>query len=90
MIQAQKLIPETFQVLIGSRIVELGRTSFNLESRIVSMKTRRVHAESTCLGVTFDYEKQDKTPLPDWLKKAFYDYQSASKQNRQSGEGHEI
>jgi acyl-CoA thioester hydrolase len=56
-------------VEVGTRIQEVGETSFTLAYRIVSGSKQRVAAEGTAVVVLFDLEKMQKCPIAQELRK---------------------
>jgi acyl-CoA thioester hydrolase len=64
----QLKFPET--VHIGARIASIGRTSMVMEHRVVSAQHRAAVADGDSTLVTFDYNLQKPTPVPDEVRSA--------------------
>jgi acyl-CoA thioester hydrolase len=57
-------------LVVGVRPGRVGSTSFELKYEIREKTTGRLVAEGDSVQVCFDYAKQAKTPVPDWLRRA--------------------
>ena len=60
--------PDT--VLVGARIVRLGRTSMTMQHRVLSTANRELSAEGDCVVVTYDYVTKRPIPIPADLRDA--------------------
>jgi acyl-CoA thioester hydrolase len=69
----QLTYPDT--VLVGSRVVRLGRTSFAMEQVVVSSAQRAVAAQGRSTIVVFDYAASAPTPIPVSLRRAMEELQ---------------
>lgn len=58
------------RIRVGVRVTELGEDRFTLHHRIVSERHNRIAAEGEGLVVMFDYRRNEKAPLPDFLRDA--------------------
>lgn len=53
------------EVTVGAKVVSVGRTSFRMEKRIVSVAMHKVVAEGNAIIVAFDYDAERKVPIPE-------------------------
>ncbi|MFT7580233.1 MAG: acyl-CoA thioester hydrolase [Myxococcota bacterium] len=58
------------EVQVGARVVSVGRTSFKMEYRLVSIALHKVVAEGTAIVVAFDYTAERKVVIPEPWRKA--------------------
>ncbi|MDX1963590.1 MAG: acyl-CoA thioesterase [Pirellulales bacterium] len=58
------------QVLIGSRVARIGRTSFTMEHVIYSTALGSIAATGDSTIVAFDYQRQIPTPVPAEMRRA--------------------
>ncbi len=56
-------------VLVGARIVRIGRTSLTMDHRVVSRELRDVALDGTSTLVVFDYSAQSPRPVPDPIRR---------------------
>ncbi len=59
------------QVLIGSRVDRIGRSSADLVHAIVSVEQQEVVAEGRCVIVVYDYTSRRVCRIPEDLRQAF-------------------
>lgn len=52
------------RVTVGARVTEMGEDRFTMEYRLYSREQREVAAEGTGVVVSFDYEAEEKAPIP--------------------------
>lgn len=62
-------------LLIGSRVTEMGNSSFVMESQIADKKTGRLVATSRAILVHYDYQQSRATPLPAQWRKAISQFE---------------
>lgn len=60
--------PDT--ITVGVRMVALGEDRFTIHHRVVSQTAGRIAAEGEGVIVAYDYERAQKTRLPDAVRKA--------------------
>lgn len=58
------------EVQVGARVVSVGRTSFKMDYRVVSVALHVVAAEGQAVIVAFDYEHERKVVIPDGWRRA--------------------
>ena len=58
------------RVHVGSRVVRIGRTSLQMEQRIVSESYRAIVAEGGSTLVVYDYKVNAPHPVPDSIRQA--------------------
>lgn len=58
------------EVNIGAKVVSVGRTSFKMEFRIVSLALHEVVAEGQAIVVAYDYDEERKVAIPEGWRKA--------------------
>lgn len=59
------------QVLIGSRVGQLGRTSMRIQHRIFTQRRRELACEGESVVVIFDYRAQRPVRIPPAMLEAF-------------------
>jgi len=52
-------------VHVGARVVSVGRSSFKMEFRVVSVATHAIAAEGQAIIVAYDYASERKVVIPD-------------------------
>jgi len=57
-------------VRVGTRAVQVGRTSFTLEHRVVGESAKAVAAEGSAVLVLYDYARSEPCPIPDRVREA--------------------
>lgn len=65
--------PDT--VSIGIRVSKIERDRYHMEVRIVSHNLKAVTAEGGCTNVYYDYNKLEKTDIPEALIKQVEDFE---------------
>jgi acyl-CoA thioester hydrolase len=70
-IDCQFMIPLTFpdEVIVGSRITEVGNTSIKLEQSVYSMSLGKIAASSKSVIVLIDYGTGEKVQVPAAVRK---------------------
>lgn len=58
------------RIRVGVRVTELSDDRFAIHHRIVSERHHRIAAEGDGIVVMFDYHRNEKTPVPGFLKDA--------------------
>ncbi len=58
------------RILVGVRVTEMGADRFTLHHRIVSERHNRIAAEGDGVVVMFDYRRNEKAPIPGFLRDA--------------------
>jgi len=58
------------EVQVGARVVSVGRTSFKMEYRVVSVALHAVAAEGQAVVVAYSFEEGRKVVIPDAWRKA--------------------
>ena len=58
------------RVHVGSRIARIGRTSLQMEQRVVSESQRAIVAEGSSTMVVYDYGANAPHPVPDAIRQA--------------------
>lgn len=58
------------RVRVGVRVTEVGEDRFTVHHRVVSMRHGRIAAEGDGVVVMFDYRRNQKAPVPDFLRAA--------------------
>jgi acyl-CoA thioester hydrolase len=56
------------RLLVGVRVVRIGRSSFECAYRIAEAESDRLVCEGRSVQVIFDYEKDASYPMPDTLR----------------------
>lgn len=56
--------------LVGIQVTEIGDDRFTMHCKIYSQRSQRLAAIANGVIVTFDYQKQEKAPIPQELKAA--------------------
>ncbi|HLF64305.1 MAG TPA: thioesterase family protein [Saprospiraceae bacterium] len=69
-IECQFILPVTFpdEVIVGSRITEVGNTSVKLEQALFSTKLEMIAARSKSVLVLTDYKTGEKMRVPDAVR----------------------
>jgi acyl-CoA thioester hydrolase len=62
------VFPDTVQ--IAARVTRIGRSSFDMEHRLLSEAAGKLAAEGDSTIVVYDYRAQKSTPIPDELRRA--------------------
>ncbi|MDE3195693.1 MAG: acyl-CoA thioesterase [Acidobacteriota bacterium] len=57
-------------VVVGTRVVRIGRSSFRMDHRIFSLTARLIAAEAETTLVTIDYGTGKPVPVPDPVREA--------------------
>ena len=60
--------PDT--VIIGTRVVRIGNSSFRMDHQIVSRKAAKIAAEAETTLVTIDYKNGAPVPVPETVRRA--------------------
>ncbi len=68
------------QVLIGSRVDRIGRSSADLVHAILSVRQQEVVAEGRCVIVVYDYSQQRVCRIPEDLRQAFTESMALARQ----------
>ncbi|MCA9518299.1 MAG: acyl-CoA thioesterase [Myxococcales bacterium] len=58
------------EVNVGAKVVSVGRTSFKMEFRIVSVALHEVAAEGQAIVVAYDYDEERKVAIPEAWRNA--------------------
>ena len=72
-IDCQFIVPATFpdEVIVGSRITEIGNTSVKMEQVIYSMKFEAIVSSSKSVLVLINYATGEKIRVPDSVRESF-------------------
>lgn len=72
-IDCQFLLPATFpdNIIVGSRITDIGNTSIKMEQAIYSAKAEKIIANSKSVMVLINYDTGGKVRVPDIARKMF-------------------
>ena len=57
------------RVTVGARVTEMEEDRFSMEYRVYSHDQEEVAAEGTGVVVSFDYEAEEKAPIPDSVRR---------------------
>lgn len=66
--KAPLFFPDT--VAVGARVVDLGDDRFTVEHAVASQKLGIIAAQGEARVVSFDFQKQQKVPVPDDWRRA--------------------
>lgn len=58
------------QIQIGARVTRLGRSSFNMEHRLISLGQQEIVADGDSTIVCFNYAQQRSARLPEEMRRA--------------------
>src|SRR5690606_7277835 len=64
------------EVIVASRVGQIGRSSMHIEHRIYSRQNKAVACEGESVVVVFDYQTQRPVRIPDSLHKALENFTS--------------
>lgn len=75
-IECQYLRPLQYpdQILVGTRATHIGNTSFSMDHAIYSETQAAIVAKGQGRVVFYDYQKQEKVPVPDSFRTAVQDF----------------
>lgn len=76
--------PDT--VIVGARIVKIGRSSMKMEHQLFSTKQNEIAAEGESTVVLFDYENQRSHPIPIEMRQKIEELEGRSLSNNASNE----
>ena len=62
-------------IAVRSKVEKIGKTSFTMYQEIVNKATGELKAYSRSVLVMFDFEKQEKVPVPDAWRQAIAMYE---------------
>ena len=73
-IDCQFILPVTFpdEVIIGSRVIDVGNTSVKLEQAIFSTEFEQIAAASKSVLVLINYSTGEKVKVPDGVRELVY------------------
>ena len=69
--QCRFKIPLTYpdKISVGARVAEIGKDRFTMEYTVISHKHKKIAASGEGVLVTFNYRNNQKTMIPDEIKK---------------------
>lgn len=69
------LLPLTYpdDISVGTRVIEMSEDRFTHEYIVVSHRHEKIAAKGRAVIVSFDYRKNEKTPLPDIIRERIED-----------------
>jgi len=72
-IDCQFLLPATFpdNIIVGSRITDIGNTSIKMEQAIYSTKAEKIIANSKSVMVLINYNTGEKVRVPDLAREMY-------------------
>lgn len=68
------------RVTVGARVTEMETDRFTMEYRVVSREQDSVAAEGTGVVVSFDYEAEEKTALPESVRAGVRDLETETEE----------
>lgn len=63
------------QLLIGSSVRNIGKTSIAMEHKVYSTSQERITAEGTSLMVLVDYSNMEKMRVPEWMREKIAEFE---------------
>jgi acyl-CoA thioester hydrolase len=63
-------------IVVRTRVEKIGTTSFTMYQEVLNRETRELKAYSRSTLVMFDFERQEKIPVPNEWRKAIATYET--------------
>ena len=72
------------RVTVGARVTEMEEDRFTMEYRVVSHEQEELAAEGRGVVVSFDYETDAKTPIPESVRKGVRELETGDGRRREA------